>query len=146
MEDHYPYTMLKVSGSESSIYHKDNLIFLQHLREDSVTRTWKENWPLLLTPCLWVALYKVFHTSVGYNDITSNYLLGSLDEMKIKRYNYYFMITNNKQHLCFVSLLPTLSFLTLNKVYSACFLHFLSPVFHVHTSISLWMEGVYSLV
>lgn len=76
--------MLKVSQNESSIYHKENLIFVQYLKEDSMARTWKENWALFFTPRLWVALYKVFHTSVRCNGITCNYLLGSLDEKKWK--------------------------------------------------------------
>lgn len=59
-------------------------IFVQYLSEDSVARIWKENWTLFLTLWLWVALHKVFHSSVRCNDIICNYPLGSLEEKKWK--------------------------------------------------------------
>jgi len=74
--------MLKVSQNESALCHKKNLVFVQCLSYDSVTRTWKENWARFLTPWLSVTLYKVFHTFVRCNQTICNYLLGSLDEKK----------------------------------------------------------------
>lgn len=53
------------------------------------------------------------------------------------------MIAYNKQQLFFVSLLPALS---LDNLYTACFLHFLSTSPYAHISICLQMEAVYSLV